>query len=122
MTLALERRQVRIYNLRCWPQGLSYSEESLSSHLEARNAMINTSFRRLVETAVKVMEFNKGDKVERLPALDAFAPLKAKEWSHSWCGKAKWLVPVGSQLLPTRGQTEETRHILTLCIRPCAAF
>ena len=71
------------------PRGLAYSEEGLSSHLEARNAMINTSFRRLVETAVKVMEFNKGDKVERLPVLDAFAPIKAKEWSHSWCGKGK---------------------------------
>lgn len=57
------------------PQGLVFTEDSfLGGHTAARNAMINTSLRRVVETAAKVMEYNKsGDRVERMPCNDVFS-------------------------------------------------
>ena len=102
------------------PRGLAYSEEGLSSHLEARNAMINTSFRRLVEAAVKVMEVNKGDKVERLSALDVFAPISAKESLHAWCGKGKVLGPSwesGATCTWTDGRDKAHMDALHLALR-----
>jgi hypothetical protein len=62
------------------PRGACFAFEEgtgvAAGPIEARNAMINTSLRRVVETAARAMEYNSGkssNRVDHMPCADAFA-------------------------------------------------